>query len=164
MDRDQRVAAVNAGKASEARAELLSWFERCGYIRRYNPERREREGQHYKKGYEVRFVLGSEGALQAVKRLLTAVKLRPGKPFHKHQRIVLPLYGRETVEWFVNLLSRGRERARLGFGPDGRRLTRRSPAPDLSPAPERLPGSPKQPDSATKPSCGKRRLTRPAPN
>jgi hypothetical protein len=83
-------------------AELLRWFERGGYIRCCDPKRRVREGDAYKKGYEVRFVLDSEKNLQEVRRLLTAAGIRPGKPFRKHQRYVQPVYGRSTVGWFVD--------------------------------------------------------------
>ena len=147
---------------SDITAELLVWFERGGYIRRCDPQRRAREGERYKKGYEVRFVLDSEDALRVVRRLLTAAKLQPGKPFRKHQRIVQPVYGRTTVEWFLDQLSKGRERAKHGFGPDGRRLIRRSPISDENPARERLPNSAMQPPSPRKRGGGQRRAAKPA--
>lgn len=139
MNRSHRIATVETSAVSEAMAELLRWFERGGYIRRYDPERRAQEGQGYKKGYEVRFVLGSEDDLQVVRRLLTAAELRPGKPFRKHQRYVQPVYGRAAVDWFVDRVSKQRERAKHEFGSDGRRLIRRSPIPSQSPAREGLP-------------------------
>jgi len=106
----------------------MTWFERCGYLRRYDPERRAREGQGYKKGFEVRFVLESKAALPVLRRLLTAAELRPGKPFRKHRRIVQPVYGAKTVEWFESRLPKGREGAKRGFGAAGQRLIRRRPA------------------------------------
>ena len=145
---------------SDVMAELLVWFERGGYIRRCDSQRRAREGRGYKKGYEVRFVVDSEDELQVVRRLLTAAKLRPGKPFRKHQRMVQPVYGRATVEWFVNRLPKGRERAKCGFGPDGRRLIPRSRISDQGPARERLPSSAMPPSNLRKRGGGQRRAAK----
>ena len=160
VDQNHGVAKVKTVGVSDITAELLVWFERSGYIRRYDPQRRAREGPSYKKGYEVRFVLDSEDALRVVRRLLTAAKLRPGKPFRKHQRIVQPVYGRTTVEWFMDQLSKGREHAKHGFGPDGRRIVRRSPISDQSPARERLPNSAMLPSRPQKRGGGQRRAAK----
>ncbi|OFV97986.1 MAG: hypothetical protein A3F68_09955 [Acidobacteria bacterium RIFCSPLOWO2_12_FULL_54_10] len=147
---------------ADVSAELLVWFERCGYIRRRDPQRRAREGQGYKKGYEVRFVFDSEDALRVVRRLLTAAEFRPGKPFRKHRRFVLPVYGRRVVEWFVKRLPKGRERTKLGFSPDGRRLIPRSPISPQRPARSRLPGSALPPTSRRKPRGGQPRTSKAA--
>ena len=154
MNRNHRVATGSTAGVSEAMAQLLVWFERRGYIRRYDPQRRAREGQGYKKGYEVRFVLDSEAALQEVRRLLTAAKLRPGKPFRKYHHFVQPVYGRATMEWFVERVSKGRERAKRGFGPDGRRILRRSRPSEQSPVRERLPNSALPPPLRPRPPAG----------
>ena len=163
MDRKDRIATTDTATVSEARAELLRWFERGGYIRRYDPDRRAREGQGYKKGYEVRFVLASEEDLPVVRRLLTAAKLRPGKPFRKHQRYVQPVYGRAAVEWFVDRVSKDRERARYEFGPDGRRLIRRSPIPGQGSARERLPNRTLRSPDRRKRRGGKRNAAKKGP-
>lgn len=97
---------MDKAKASDVTAELLAWFGRGGYMRRCDPERRKREGQAYKKGYEVRFVLDSQQAVRQVRRLLLGAGFRPGRTFRKSNRIVLPVYGRATVEWFVKRLPR----------------------------------------------------------
>jgi hypothetical protein len=117
-----------AGAATGPLGELARSFERCGYIRRVNPLRRRRDDQSYKKGYEVRFAVSGEAEAQELQRLLKAVKLRPGKPYPKHQRIVQPVYGRAAVEFIVRLLPKGSKRAALGFAADGKRLTHRTPA------------------------------------
>jgi len=102
VNRSHRIATVETSAVLNAMTELLRWFERGGYLRCCDPQRRAREGDAYKKGYEVRFVLDSEKNLQEVRRLLAAAGIRPGKPFRKHQRYVQPVYGRSTVEWFVD--------------------------------------------------------------
>lgn len=112
-------------RVSQSAAELQDWFDRIGYVRICNTQRRKREGQAYKKGYEVRFALDSRDAVREVQRLLTTVGLRPGKPYRKYDRIVLPVYGRASVEWFVKRLPKGSEQVRHGFAPDGTRLVRR---------------------------------------
>ncbi len=80
---------------------LRTLFERGGYIRRPNLDRLEELGsQRYKKGSEVRLVLLSNAELREAKRWLKDVGLRVGKPFAKHSRIVLPIYGDHAVDWF----------------------------------------------------------------
>jgi hypothetical protein len=113
---------------NDVAGELLQWFERCGYFRRCDPKRRAREGASYKKGYEIRFVLDSEHSVQTLRQLLAAAGLAAGSPYRKNRRIILPVYGRQAVEWMASLLPKGRERVRRGFAADGRRLVRRSPA------------------------------------
>lgn len=108
-----------------AARELAKWFVRCGYVRRCDLERRGREGQSYKKGSEVRFLVESTDQLRAIRRLVRAAGFRPGKPFRKHRRLVQPVYGRPVVEWLVGQLAIGRARRAAGFAPNGRRMIRR---------------------------------------
>lgn len=112
-------------KTPSTATELATLFARTGYVRRCDAKRRAREGQSYKKGYEVRFVLGSEHETRAVRHLLRAAGLRPGKPFRKHNRLIQPVYGRAAVDWFLAGLPSGRERLAVGFAADGRRVGRR---------------------------------------
>jgi hypothetical protein len=88
----------------EAEHALISFFLRSGYVRRFDPERRKRENQAYKKGYEVRLVVASRAELRAVRRRLKTVRLRPGRPYPKHGRIVQPVYGRAGLDWFMERL------------------------------------------------------------
>lgn len=133
-----------------ATGEVVAAFLRCGYIRRCDADRRGRDGQSYKKGFEVRFVVGSPGDLRVVRRLLEEVGLRPGRPFRKHGRLVQPVYGRAVVDWFVAHLPAGRDRLALGFSPDGRRLAPRS-RNVLSDSTKRLA------NTALQPTAGKQR-------
>lgn len=87
-------------RARGAEAVLRESFDRAGYVRVYDPERRRSDGQAYKKGFEVRLVAGSESEIRGLQECLVNVGLRPGRPFTKHSKIVLPVYGRRAVEWF----------------------------------------------------------------
>lgn len=111
--------------SAQPASELLDWFERTGYVRRYDPQRRIDERHEYKKGSEVRFVLASKSETSTVRQLLRAVGLHSGRPFDKHGRIVLPVYGEEALRWFLDRLPVGRERTALGFSAGGRRAVRR---------------------------------------
>ncbi len=92
-----------------APSQIRALFERGGYIRRPNLDRLDEMGsQQYKKGYEVRLVLLTQTEVRLTKRLLKEVGLRVGKPFAKHSRIVLPIYGEEAVTWFEALLRKTR--------------------------------------------------------
>jgi hypothetical protein len=78
-------------KASQRR--VAEYFLRNGYLRAADPRLRRDRGQAYKKGYEVRFVLGSSGELKEVRALLRDAGIRPGRPFRKHSRLIQPVYG-----------------------------------------------------------------------
>jgi hypothetical protein len=116
----------NGKRVDPAAIELAAVFARCGYIRRFDADGRVRDGQSYKKGNEVRFVVASPAELRAVRVLLLAVGLRPGRAFQKHRRLVQPLYGLAAVEWCVAHLPAGRDRSVLGFSSNGQRVVRRS--------------------------------------
>ena len=89
----------------EAAAELAASFEQNGSYRAPNQKRRKRDGQAYKKGYEIRLTAGSASDLRRLRALLREVGLSPGKPYRKARRIILPLYGRDAVERFCELIS-----------------------------------------------------------
>ncbi len=75
---------------------------RNAFVRYPNPERRK-EGQAYKKGYEIRLPLSSETELKSAQKALTALGFSVGKPFKKNLQIVLPIYGRNQVDRFIRL-------------------------------------------------------------
>lgn len=80
---------------------LRETYDRNGYVRRPDMDRRAEEGaQAYKKGWEVRLMAGSKAELEEVQRALKAVGLEPGAPFDKHAQTCQPVYGRDAVEWF----------------------------------------------------------------
>jgi len=80
-------------------SELASW-----YMRRPNPERYQEGWRRYKKGWEVRLSIKSLDDVEIVRGLLVDIGFKPGRPFRKHTRWVLPLYGKNTVERFSSLV------------------------------------------------------------
>ena len=120
---------MDKGAPSSKATELAALFVHCAYVRRLSDERRQGDGQSYKKGYEVRFVVASTAELRRVRRLLVAAGLRVGRPLRKHARLVQPVYGRVAYEWFIAQIAAVRVRPGLGFASDGRRLMRRARTP-----------------------------------
>jgi len=103
---------------SAAVASQLAWFyRRNGYLRRCDPLRRELLGSRaYKRGDEIRLVANSAEELALIRRLLHEAGFRPGAPFGHSGQHRQPVYGREAVRRFLELVgARGsRRRARLG--------------------------------------------------
>src|SRR2546427_9216150 len=91
-------------KPAGAKPEVLlaRLYQTSGYVRLSDEQRKRKDAQKYKKGSEVRFVVGTRGELEIVRGLLRQVGLKPGAPFQKHSRWVQPVYGREAVDRFVN--------------------------------------------------------------
>jgi hypothetical protein len=88
--------AVNAAAKT-----LRRLFAARGVLRVPDLERRRSEGRKYHKGYEVRFVLDNEPEMHEVIRLLRLVGIRHGAPYGKRTQFVVPVYGRESVLWFL---------------------------------------------------------------
>lgn len=84
---------------------LASLFRRNGYVRWPSQVRRATDGHaRYKKGYEVRLVSGSVRELRAIRRLLRAAGFTPGRPFVKARQWRQPIYGRQAVARFLDLI------------------------------------------------------------
>lgn len=81
-------------------ARLIELYRKNGYARTPNTERRANEKANYKKGWEIRIVLRSEGELKEVRRLLEQRGIDPGNPFKKSKQWVQPLYGKKIFEEF----------------------------------------------------------------
>jgi len=88
--------------ASETQPEaaLVERFQRNGYMRGPNHDRREEEPRNYKKGYEIRLVANTQREITAVRRLLRQVGLKGGKPFKKNNQWVQPIYGKQAMDRF----------------------------------------------------------------
>lgn len=85
--------------------ELARLFHRNGYVRRQNPRRYRKEGyKRYKKGDEVRLTAVSETELALIRRLLAAAGFRAGRAFVKGRLFRQPVYGREAVRRFIDLV------------------------------------------------------------
>jgi hypothetical protein len=81
---------------------IRKYARRNAFVRYPNPERRK-EGQTYKKGYEIRLPLSSEDELRSVQKALADLGFSVGKPYKKHIQMVLPIYGRDQVYRFIRL-------------------------------------------------------------
>ncbi len=85
-------------------AELVALFQRNGYMRVPNPDRREEDPDNYKKGYEIRWVVATRRETAAIRRLLRRVGIKGGKPFLKNRKWVQPVYGKKALERFKEWL------------------------------------------------------------
>ena len=102
-----RVAKVASSKSvpAEIVSELAHYFGRNGYVRHQNARRLSRQGYRgYKKGDEVRLVARSLRELAAIRDLLQQAGFRPGRSFSKGRQYCQPVYGREAVRRFLDLL------------------------------------------------------------
>ena len=74
-------------------------------MRRQDPQRIEKDGwEQYKKGDEVRLVADSEQELKLIRRLLREAGFKPGRPFAKGLQYRQPIYGRQAVARFLELV------------------------------------------------------------
>ena len=88
---------------SNPEKQLAAMFARRPWLFVPDEERRQREGQAYKKGYEIRLVAESESELETIRQNLLAAGFPAANPFFKRNRWIQPLYGREAVERFCIL-------------------------------------------------------------
>ena len=80
-------------------------FRRNGYLRRQNQRRLKKEGYlGYKKGDELRFSANSKAELAVIRRLLTRLGFKPGKPFEKSNQFRQPIYSRMEIERLLRLM------------------------------------------------------------
>jgi len=83
---------------------LKSCFVANGCVRIADSASRNAEGQKYKKGYEVRLVATSLDELFDIQGLLVEAGISFGRPYVKARRIVQPIYGRDNVKRFLELM------------------------------------------------------------
>lgn len=84
---------------------LAGFFRRNGYVRWQNPKRCDKEGsRRYKKGDEVRLAADSARELKLIRRLLREAGFRTARPFVKGRQYRQPIYGREDVARFLELV------------------------------------------------------------
>lgn len=88
-------------RAEQAKSYLQSLYDRSGYARMPSARDDPEAGGVGKKGWEVRFVLRDEKEVERVRSALTRLGFRPGSPFKKHSRIVVPVYGVAAVRSFL---------------------------------------------------------------
>ena len=89
------------GEQSVSPVDLDMWrqcFSGRVQVRVPDLDRRKKVGsQRYKKGYEVRIVASSRDELARIAKLLRKARFKPGRPFSKGRRTILPVYGIEAV-------------------------------------------------------------------
>lgn len=82
-------------------ATLVCFYQRNGYLRRPNVDRRKKESRSYKMGYEIRLVANTKRELTELRRAIRQAGLKPGKAFAKVNRWVQPIYGLDALDRFV---------------------------------------------------------------
>jgi hypothetical protein len=91
-------------------AALADFFRRNGYVRRQNAGRLSREGyRRYKKGDEIRLCARSARELTEIRRLLKLAGFKPGRPFLKGRCYRQPVYRREAVRCFLELVGANKD-------------------------------------------------------
>ncbi len=86
--------------------QLAHFFFRNGYVRRQNEERKTKEGSNrYKKGCEIRLTARDFDELQVMRFCLKAAKFKAGRPFRKKRLYCLPIYGKQAVERFLQMVN-----------------------------------------------------------
>lgn len=89
-----------------AASRLAKIFQRNGYVRMQDPQRIADEGWgQYKKGEEVRLAASSAHELEQIRRLLRQAGFKPGCPFVKGKQYRQPIYGREAVARFLEMVA-----------------------------------------------------------
>lgn len=94
------------GKTQKPEIQLAQFFHRNGCMRLPNETRRQEEGpRKYKKGYEIRLVARNEAELEELGRLLQEAGFKLGRPYQKGKQTVQPIYGRQAIERFRQMMS-----------------------------------------------------------
>lgn len=97
---------TDAMGASTAARFLAQVFLRSGCFRVPNAMRQTKDGQKYRKGYEVRLPVNSKAELLRVRRCLKQFGIELGNAYSKRSQIVQVIYGKDHVATFARLLSR----------------------------------------------------------
>lgn len=91
---------------TEAGRALAPYFIRNGYLRWPNPKLKKKRGPDtYKKGVELRLVANSAAELSRIRALLRRAGFVPKRPFQKGNQFRQPLYGKEEVSRFLELIA-----------------------------------------------------------
>ncbi len=108
----ERNIAMRPSRQQSAFEFIKTLAERAAYIRRPNPQRREKDGQKYKKGYEIRLPVNSDRELRQARNALSELGFSVGRPFQKQSQYVLSIYGRDQVARFIKFFSLSSRRVR----------------------------------------------------
>jgi len=94
---------LTSSKTTAARF-LAGVFASSGYTRVPNAQRRKRENQRYKKGYEVRLRVNGKEELKQVRSCLEFVGLSPAKPYAHGRKFVQSVHGKEAMQAFIAMV------------------------------------------------------------
>ncbi len=87
--------------------QLARIYAQNGYVRRQDPERFAKEGStQYKKGEEIRLIADSRQELRQIRQLLEQAGFKPGRPFEKGNKYCQPVYGKQAVARFLELVGK----------------------------------------------------------
>jgi hypothetical protein len=87
---------------------LRAAYEQGGFVRVKMDTRRKM----VRSGWEVRLPSNDEASPRDLVAALRKLDIKPGEPYVKGNRKVVPIYGKEQVERFLKLV-RPREKARI---------------------------------------------------
>ncbi|GAB4301097.1 MAG: hypothetical protein Kow0098_29010 [Ignavibacteriaceae bacterium] len=82
--------------------QLKDLFKEGGCFIVPDPVRQKKEGQNYRKGYEIRFSVYKTEE-KKLRQVLKESELNPGKGFKKGNKVVVPVYGKESYLKFKKL-------------------------------------------------------------
>ncbi len=89
----------------QAALRIASLYERNGYVRFKDEERGAKLGRKkYRKGDEVRLTAESPEEIEQIQDLLTVLEFTFGNHFAKGHQFRIPIYGREQVRRFLELI------------------------------------------------------------
>ena len=86
--------------------QLAALFSRNGYAR--PPAEKRRAGQGYgrfRRGYEFRLTAKSQNELRSIRSLLRSAGFKPARPFAKGRQFRQPVYGRQELQRFLDLIN-----------------------------------------------------------
>lgn len=95
-----RTRALDAPAAPVPSAAVDRGLWTRGCIRQPSRKRQRRDGPTYKKGYEVRLAVETRSGALRLAAQLRAAGLGAGRPYAHHNGFIVPIYGREAVEWY----------------------------------------------------------------
>lgn len=99
------MTADSTQSETTSESQLVDFYNRNGYMRVPDKDRRKKNPRTYKMGYEIRLVAQTKRELALIRRLLRSVGLKPGKPFSKVNQWCQPIYGKSAVERFTQWIA-----------------------------------------------------------
>lgn len=92
-------------RLNAAQRQAVEAFRRGAFVRAPSKARLKEGHRTYKKGWEIRFPVGSRSEADVLRRLLKQAGLDAGRAYRKSATSwILPLYGKESVARFLGWL------------------------------------------------------------